>query len=768
MKISSTLVLLLFSVVGAFPQEAQNLLKTFREPVTIPKVTPAPVIDGKLDDETWKQAVVLKDLIQVSPGDHIPASKPTEIYIGYDENYFYIAFKCWDETDKIRASVVERDGAFAEDNVRFWLDTYGDRRRAYVFGSNPLGIQQDGVETEGRGTDYNVDVVFESKGVIEDWGWSVEFRIPFKSIRYVAGKGELWGFNAARIIHRLNNEFNSWVPLERGNPSFLSQFGKITGLDEIKKDRTLEVIPTLTLKQTGKRTGLTHFSNPPIEPDFGFTAKYSITPNITLDMAYNPDFADTEADAPVVEANQRFPIFFSEKRPFFLEGVDIFRTPIQAVYTRRVQSPDIAIKLSGKAGKNSFGIFGAIDDPLFNPFDKKAFAGVVRVKRDVGEDSEIGFLATAYSYPQKKNYVAGFDARWKINSRSTFTGQILGSTSRKHFYDPSADQAVYQTGNGASYSYQYSFSAKNHNWGISGNNTTDKFRADMGFTDRTNSMNNFVYGSLSSEPKPSAFIISKNLRTSFVYRNDFSGRFKSWGESLNGGLILKKNSGIGGGISIGREKIYEDEFGPTRNGIRNGAFFGAPEREALQFGASTYFYKEFSKRLSLDTNFRISFNDFDFDFGAGPDFPRVSPAALAFGHEAPRDPGEARGIYFGLKTNFNPSDNLSFKFGFDRSQLERNDTNLFAFKSNNFTLRSTYQFSQYVNVKARIYYDTLSDEIFGQYTFAWTPSVGKALYIGYNDNSTYGGYAFGGRQPGYLQMDRTFFIKMSYLFRKSF
>jgi hypothetical protein len=768
MKIFSVFALLLFSGVEAIPQEAQSSLRTIREPVTIPKLTSAPVIDGKLDEEVWRQAVVLNDLIQISPGDHIPPSKPTEVYIAYDEKFLYVAFKCWDEKEKIRASVVERDNVFGEDNVRFWLDTYGDRRRAYVFGSNPLGIQQDGVETEGQGTDYNVDVLFESKGVIEEWGWSVEFKIPFKSIRYVAGKGKFWGFNASRNIYRLNDEFISWVPLERGNPNSLSQFGKITGLDEIKEDRTLEVIPTLTFKQTGKRTSLNHFSNPPIEPDFGFTAKYSITPNITLDMAYNPDFADTEADAPVVEANQRFPIFFSEKRPFFLEGVDIFRTPIQAVYTRRVQNPDIAIKLSGKAGKNSFGILGAIDDPLFNPLDKKAFAGVVRAKTDVGKDSEIGFLATAYSYPQKNNYVAGFDTRWKINSRSTFTGQVLGSTSRNFFYDPNTDRAAYQTGNGASYSYQYTYNAKNYNWGISGNNTTARFRADMGFTDRTDSMNNFVYGSLSSEPKPNAFIIAKNLRTSFVYRNDFSGRFKSWGESLNGNLILKNNTGIGGGISIGREKIYEDEFGPTRNGVRNGAFFGAPEREALQFGASTYFYKEFNKRFSVDSNFSVSFNDFDFDFGAGPSFPRVSPAALALGPGAPLDPGKANNLYFGLSTDIKPSDNLSFEVGYDRSQLKRRETNLFAYKSNSFSFVSTYQFSQHVNVKARIYYDTLSDEILGQYTFSWTPSVGKALYIGYNDNSTYRGYAFGQEQPGYLQLNRTFFIKMSYLFRKSF
>lgn len=140
----------------------------------MPKFSASPVIDGKLDDEVWKGAAVLKDLIQTGPADHVPASKPTEVYIGYDGKFLYVAFKCWDERDKIRSTVVQRDSVYGDDHVQFWLDTYNDQRRAYNFAFNPLGIQMDGIQTEGQGTDYNVDVVFESKGVIEDWGWSVE------------------------------------------------------------------------------------------------------------------------------------------------------------------------------------------------------------------------------------------------------------------------------------------------------------------------------------------------------------------------------------------------------------------------------------------------------------------------------------------------------------------------------------------------------------------------------------------------------------------
>ncbi len=752
--------------------DSSNLLNIVRKPVTVPKFSASPVIDGKLDDEIWKSASVLKDLIQTSPGDNVAASKPTEVYIGYDTANLYVAFKCWDEKDKIRATVAQRDNVFAEDNVRFWLDTYDDKRRAYVIGVNPLGIQQDGIYTEGQGADFNVDVLFESKGVIEDWGWSVEIKIPFKSLRYTAGKGKFWGFNAARNIDRLNDEFNSWVPLPRNVPGFLTHFGRITGLDEIKTERTFEIIPTLTVKETGRRVSQTKFSNPPIEPDFGFTAKYSITPNITLDAAYNPDFADTEADAPVVEANQRFPIFFAEKRPFFLEGVDIFNTKIQAVYTRRIENPDLALKLTGKVGKNSFGIFGAIDEPLFNPQEKKAYAGVIRLKRDFGKESNFGFLATNYTYPEKHNTVAGFDTRWKINKNSEFRGQILGSTSKNFFYNPNIDDREYRIGNAITYDYLYFNNKNNLTIGFGGRGATKDYRADLGFNQRTDTNQFFTFLEYNTKPKPKEFIISKFINASYGVRHDFSGRFQSMGSDFNINMSLKGNSQAGIGGYFSKERLIEDEFGARRNTkerpLQAGAFFGEPIRDANQLGMFVFYYKSFNKRFSANGNFSYDFNTFDLDFGAGRRFPRVSPAAIALGQNAPLDPGTGNQLNLSFGAEFKPTDNFNFDLGYRKSKLTRNDTKLVAFDSNIFQFNSTYQFSRFVNIKARLDYNTLSNRVFGQYTFGWTPSPGKALYIGYNDSYNYKGFAFGQQQTGLLQLNRTFFIKMSYLFRKSF
>ena len=223
------------------------------QPIRVPRFDKAPVIDGKLDDEAWKQAAVLKDFHQTQPGDNIAPSKPTETMIGFDSKTLYLAFHCYDEPDKVRATVAKRDEIFDDDNVRVFLDTFNDQRRAYVLGWNALGIQQDGIMTEGSGTDFSVDIVMESKGMITSDGWVVEVAIPFKSLRYEAGKDKLWGIQVWRNFFRFNDEIDSWMPNSRDIASLLSQEGHLTGLEGISTERTLEIIPSLTVSETGKR-----------------------------------------------------------------------------------------------------------------------------------------------------------------------------------------------------------------------------------------------------------------------------------------------------------------------------------------------------------------------------------------------------------------------------------------------------------------------------------------------------------------------------------
>src|SRR6202008_3789086 len=276
-------------------------------------------------------------------------------------------------------------------------------------------------------------------------GYTIEVAIPFKSLRYVAGKDKLWGIHFWRRTKRLNNALDMWIPMDRDKNSWLAQAGHLTGLEGLSAESTLELIPSLTVSETGKRkTALPfnarvgtpapgRFVNDPIDFDPGLTGKYTITPTVTLDFTVNPDFAQVESDQLVVTANQRFPIFFEEKRPFFLEGIDIFRTQIAAVHTRAIIDPDYAAKLTGKMGRNTIGLLVASDNgpgnfsederPNANPrlLDKNATVGILRLKRDVGKsDSFVGFLGTYRRFVDVSNMLGGFDGKFRLDKITTF------------------------------------------------------------------------------------------------------------------------------------------------------------------------------------------------------------------------------------------------------------------------------------------------------------------------------------------------------------
>lgn len=802
------------------PKEKTTLTKNSKvvvppekaRPIKIPKIETAIVIDGKPDEELWKQAAVFKDFYQTNPGDNTAPSKPTEAYLMYDEKHLYIAFRCWDERDKIRATVAKRDEVFGEDNVRVWLDTFNDQRRAYVLGWNPLGIQADGIFTEGQGADFSVDIVMESKGVIEDWGWSVEVKIPFKSLRYAAGKGKFWGFNVARNIDRFNDEFDQWLPDDRNVSGFLIKHGKIGGLDEIKAERTLEVVPSVTLSQTGRRVrtipryDLTQnsvdpgrFVNQPIKQDIGVTVKYTITPNVTLDAAINPDFAEIEADAPVVTANQRFPIFFQEKRPFFLEGADIFNSPLRIFNSRSIVDPDFAAKLTGKVGKTSFGFLVASDKapgnyeeddrndrsvrPRIDEFlDKNALFGVLRLKRDFGKENNIGFFATYRGFPEQKNFVGGFDGRIKISPKLDAQFQVVGTSSRRCFFDAEFETTAnpaqtqrnreicgggrfgdvtvfgdpyyqYRTGNGIGYYASLDYTTEKHGWFAEVGGRSKDYRADSGFTRRTNSNFAFFVNRFSTKSNPKAKIIraSWNQFTGVDY--DWKGRLQGYNAGTNVNLSLQKNTFLfieGGGFY---EKLYEEEFGLKRSATRGGGFTGAPTRATWQQYVSGNLNQTPHKRFNYGVFLGFINNAFDFDFGNSPQNPGTGKQ---FDAE----------VYFEIK----PTDPFRASLSYRKSKLTRNDTGEESFDTNIFSLRSTYQFSRFTYTRLRLDYDTLSRNVSGQFLFGWNPNPGTAFYVGYNDNFNYSGFSpyTGQLEPRFERNSRTFFIRASYLFRKSF
>ncbi|MDT5157226.1 MAG: hypothetical protein QOH51_1583 [Acidobacteriota bacterium] len=825
-------------------------------PTGLTRFDKAPVIDGKLDEEVWKNAAVFKDFIQTRPGDLTPPSQPTEVRLGYDSKFLYIGFHAFDEAGKVRATIAKRDNIFDDDWVGVWLDTFNDGRRAYELIFNPLGVQADAVFTEGVNEDFSIDIVMESKGVVTQDGYTVEVAIPFKSLRYEAGKDKKWGLHLIRTIKHYNNEQSSWMPISRDNSSLLGQEGHVTGLEGISTERTVEIIPSLTVSEQGRRVPIItpgqraaaggrvpadpgRFLNKPVGFDPGITAKFGISPTMTLDFTYNPDFAQVEADATVVTANQRFPIFFEEKRPFFLEGKEIFETLISAVHTRTIVDPDYAVKFTGKRGKDTFGVMLASDNApgnlsdeqrdfvrdLRNPepdrnellkvLDKNATIGVLRLKHDIGKEGHIGFLATSYNFIDHYNQVAGFDTRYRLNKTTVFTAQALGSVTHNPFFYPDEATVADRKEQGLAYAYDLNTDGRNWGYEYSGVGRSRFFRADVGFNRRFNTNSQDLFVRYKSNDKPKSQIINWRFFNNTTGNFDWAGHTQFFQNESQLQLQLQKQSYLGFGVEEGYERVFESEFGPTRNALSRVAintfgpvlasrvpacdptgslppvieddpttldvdetrflspctFFGGdPERSAFNRDIYIFAGTTPSKKYSATIFSLYRWGQLDFDFGTGnPDFPRVSPIAL-INPGAPLDPGPGNEWRLESSFAYQPTDALRLSLDYNKDRLTRHDTGRLAFDDNIFSLRGTYQFTRFWFARARIDYTTLGANARGQFLLGWTPNPGTTFYVGYNDDMNRNGVnPFSGQlEPGFRRNGRLFFIKMSYLIRRSF
>jgi hypothetical protein len=775
-------------------------------PARIPRFESAPVIDGQLTDGIWQTAAAFGDFLQIQPGDNVAPSSPTEVLIGYDAKNLYIAFRVKQDRDKIRATVARRDNIFNDDYVGVYLDTFNDQRQAYVIFWNPLGVQADGTFSESNGEDYSVDLVMESKGVLTDDGFTVEAAIPFKSLRYEAGKDKQWGIHIFRRIKYNNNELVSWMRGDRSTSGSLNKAGRITGLEDISTTRQMEINPSFTVSQTGRRSRYTFDGNPAgrfvnegIKGDFGMTAKFSLTPTITLDFAYNPDFAQVEADAPVTTANQRFPIFFAEKRPFFLERIDIFQTPMNVVNTRAIVDPDIAAKITGRRGKNTFGIMYASDnnpgnysedereglllcrrEQLIDPavtcederfMDKNADIGVFRFKRDIGKENNVGFFATTYNFVDRHNHTGGLDGRFRFDKKTVAEFQLVGTHTRGCAFNPdlvpSASVAEYnrnkcggslneyRTGNGLGYNVWVERSGRNLYMNYLAVGRTRDYSADVGFTQRTdtNYLGSFIQ--YKTDPDPKKAIIFKRIQNATNISYDWQGRAQYWISNSQGMLALQRQTYLGATFQYGYERVFEHEFGPARKFGRPGAFTGDdPERSTIFKAVQGFIETTPNKKIFAFVLVDYTWGQMDFDLG----------------HAPPYNPGPGNQLFIESSFRYQPTTAFQTQLNYNKVRLVRNDTRRVAFSDNIFSSRSTYQFSRDFFARLRLDYSTLSKRLRPQLVAGWTPSPGTALYVGYSDNVNYNSrnpYT-GQPEPGFHSNGRTFFIKMSYLFRKSF
>ncbi|MGA2260321.1 MAG: DUF5916 domain-containing protein [Acidobacteriota bacterium] len=399
--------------------------------VSIPRIEAEITVDGKLDEPPWGKAVHLTGFWQYTPVDGRLAQEPTEVLVWYSPTALYFGIIAHDSNpDSIRATVGNRDNLDNEDKVTIYLDTFNDKRRAFFFTVNALGVQEDGVRTEGApnaGQMYGVmldkspDYKWDSKGSLTEEGYVVEVRIPFKSLRYPGSGPQRWGFNALRKVQRTGYE-ETWTDTHKASNSFLGQFGLIEGMHDLKRGVVVEAQPFVTAAKNGARTDAGDFQYTGLDVNPGVNLRLAF-PNISVDATINPDFSQVESDAGLVTVNQRFALYYPEKRPFFLEGIELFSTPNQLVYTRQIVDPIAGGKVTGKIGPYGIAYLTARDQAP----DGDVTFNIARVRRDIGMSSIAGLTFTDRTGAGGYNRVAAADMRYMFGKLYYIQGQVGGS-----------------------------------------------------------------------------------------------------------------------------------------------------------------------------------------------------------------------------------------------------------------------------------------------------------------------------------------------------
>jgi hypothetical protein len=467
--------------------------------VEIPRIEAEVAIDGVLDEPAWASAARLGGFSQYEPIDGRPAEERTEVLVWYSPSAIHFGIVAHDrQPGRIRATQADRDNIGDDDHVLLYLDTFNDRRRAYFFGVNPLGVQQDGVRAEGSGSagrmfgggglDTSPDFLYDSHGRLTPEGYVVEVRVPFKSLRYASSAEQRWGFNVVRAIQRTGYT-DSWTDVRRANASFLTQSGTLTGMHDLRRGVVFEAQPFLTATANGAPRVDGGFRRADPTAEIGLNARVGFT-NVTLDGTINPDFSQVESDAGQVTVNERFALFFPEKRPFFLEGIELFSTPQQLVYTRRIVAPVGGAKVTGKFGALGVAHLTMIDENV-DAQGREALFNVTRLRRDFGSNSLVGATFTDRSVLDGGtfNRVAAADVRYVFGGMYYAEAQLGGSWTGGPDVDTRSDPIWQLTVDrtGRRFGFHYSI-----------NGVGDDFRSDAGFVNRTgivsaNAFNRFTY-----------------------------------------------------------------------------------------------------------------------------------------------------------------------------------------------------------------------------------------------------------------------------------
>jgi len=716
-----------------------------------------PVIDGRLDDEVWKTAALITEFVQQSPLDGAPATEETEVYIAYDADNIYFAFYAhYEDPSIMRANRVDRDQAPMDDLMTIYFDTFMDQQRGYDFDVNGYGVQGDGIISAGGGgrhwgggggfggggggsggripyADRSWNALFETGAQIVEDGFTAEMAIPFKSLRYpsrVRDEAHRWGFQIVREIKAKDQENQVWAPMSRDESSFFAQMGVLDGMVNLSTSRNIEVMPTFTTIRHGAIDPVVPaFVHQATDPDAGVNVKYGVTSNLTADFTVNPDFSQIESDRTRIEVNQRFPIFYPELRPFFVEGAEIFNFsgPVTLVHTRTMVDPDYGAKLTGKMGSFSVGMLaandrapGKVEDELDPAFGQRANTFIGRARYDLHAESNIGAIFTDREFQDGYSRLIGADGNFRLNRITSVSGRAIRTWLR----DPGG---VERTGRLLDASIRQN--GRNLSWFLASYQLSPDFGTDVGFVRRTDEQR--VFGNVSYRFWPGGRIINWGPRVSMSRNWDFERVLQDRGLRLGLNFSFAGNISFSTDMNRDMERFLGTKFEKTRFFVRTNV--------------------NASRSYSFGANLRVGD---EILYSADP----------ALGHQ----------VGWGLNAQVRPTPSISTRFNLNATRLTIDDVEAFSVKILRAT--TTYQVTEKFRLRNITEFNSLDKELDLNLLVTYRINAGTVFFVGYDDHYQQADLIEGDRDgDGFNEQlfftqrlrrtNRAIFVKLQYLLR---
>ena len=732
-----------------------------RPTAVIERTSNPPDIDGRLDDSVWETATHLTNFIQIAPIEGAPGTEETEVWMAYDSDHLYFAFYAhYTRPETMRINRADREEIRGDDRMSILFDPFLDQQRAYQFEVNGYGVQADslvnadgstgfsrssgsGSASRGSGPrrsggsgmsssgqfgirgDDSWNALFDTGGQVVADGWTAEMRIPFKSLRYPsrsAGVGHRWGFQITRVI-RDKSEAQSWSPISRGVAGQLTQFGTLEGLSDLSLSRNLELLPEVTGFRLGALdTGSGEYSTDDPAGELGFGVKYGITPNLTADVTYNPDFSQIESDRPQIETNQRFALFYPEQRPFFLEGQEIFQTatPMTLVHTRTIVDPRFGGKLTGKVGQATLGFVvaddeaaGRLDDTAHPRYGTTAQTVLGRARYDFYAESYLGAIMTAREFGADHNRVAGIDGRFRLGRTHRVSFLAAGSETE--------DEALGSLSGGA-FEADFAKQGRNVSYNVAHSRIDPGFATNTGFLPRVDLQQ--TSGTASYRWWPESTLMTWGPSVTYLRLYDHGGTLQD--EQIQGtaSFSFRNNMALTGMVNRDLERYGAVDFRKTGFG-----FFGVMSARLL----SVYGGYNWGDGILYDA-----------------DTPYLGWSTVG-----------------NVNFRFQPTSRLRTEFTMVSSDFVEPISQTDIFNVKIFRTRTTYQFTDRLLARYIMEHNTAAATLGNNVLFTYRVNAGTVIFVGYDDRYRQGMLIDSLLFPTteLLRTNRAFFGKISYLFR---